>query len=66
MSKNSTNIAEELNKTSEPVIMTTPLNFIAAAGSTYLIHLSQNYMIPVFKTQLAEKPIMWALNKACI
>ena len=33
MSKNSTNIAEELNKTSEPVIMTTPLNFIAAAGS---------------------------------
>ena len=34
MSKNSTNIAEEPNKTSEPVIMITPLNSISAAGST--------------------------------
>ena len=43
------------SKTSESVVIATPVDSVSVIGSTYLIHPILNLLMPVFLTELAKR-----------
>ena len=56
MPKNARNITKEPNETSEPVIVTTPVNLYQLQVQHHLMHPTLNHLMSVFKTQLGKRP----------